>query len=145
VQFTYNGATNKGAFPFGGLVQASDGNFYGTTQYGAASFFGTVFKMTATGMLTTLVQFDDNGTTNNGAHPSDALIKGSDNNLYGTTESGGTGGGGTVYRLRFGPTPVTLAATSVASTSATLQGTVNPNAVSTNVHFEYGISPTLAG
>jgi len=40
---------------------------------------------------------------------------------------------GTVYRLRFGPTPVTQAATFVASAGATLNGTMNPHGLSTNI------------
>src|SRR5579859_2035606 len=45
-----------GGFP-AGLILASDGNFYGTTQIGGANNYGTVFQMTAAGMLTTLYSF----------------------------------------------------------------------------------------
>ena len=45
---SFNGT--DGAFPYSGLVQASDGNFYGTTDGGGAdSFSGTVFKISAGG------------------------------------------------------------------------------------------------
>jgi uncharacterized repeat protein (TIGR03803 family) len=40
-----------------GLVQGSDGNFYGTTRYGGAGGLGTVFRVTPAGVLTTLVAF----------------------------------------------------------------------------------------
>ena|ERR1035437_5770046 len=43
-----------------GLVQASDGNFYGTTSQGGASSLGSVFKVTPTGTLTTLYAFSGN-------------------------------------------------------------------------------------
>ncbi len=82
--------------PKAGLVQGSDGNFYGTTEYGGASGSGTVFQMTPAGVLTTLVLF--NGT--NGSHPSAALAQGSDGNFYGTTAYGGTNGNkGTVFQM----------------------------------------------
>ena len=57
VEFTDNGTSNKGRRPQAGLVQSSDGFFYGTTSLGGAFGNGTVFKMTATGVLTTLVEF----------------------------------------------------------------------------------------
>lgn len=75
----YNAGTNS-LTPYGGLVQASDGNFYGTT-WGDAVDYGTVFRMTPDGTLTTLVRF--NGV--NGETPYAGMIQASDGNLYGTT------------------------------------------------------------
>jgi uncharacterized repeat protein (TIGR03803 family) len=74
-----------GANPYAGLVQASDGNFYGTTGYGGANGEGTVFKITPAGTLTTLHSFDGS----DGANPYAALVQASDGNFYGTTSSGG--------------------------------------------------------
>src|SRR5438132_3583322 len=51
---------------YGGLIQASDGNFYGTTYQGGASGNGTVFKMDAAGTLTTLHSI----SRSHGAYPS---------------------------------------------------------------------------
>jgi uncharacterized repeat protein (TIGR03803 family) len=96
----------NGYNPSAGLVQGSDGNFYGTTAYGgnlglnAGYGFGTVFKMAPTGTLTTLVSFN----LANGYSPSAGLVQGSDGNFYGTTSGGGTGGsapggGGTVFKM----------------------------------------------
>jgi uncharacterized repeat protein (TIGR03803 family) len=51
----FNGPNGYG--PAAGLIQGTDGNFYGTTEYGGAGGFGTVFKMTPAGVLTTLVSF----------------------------------------------------------------------------------------
>ena len=103
VEFTGNGATNKGSNPYAALVQGGDGNFYGTTLSGGAGLgsHGTVFKMTATGVLTTLVEFTGNGATNKGSNPYAALVQGSDGNFYGTTSSGGTGASiyGTVFKM----------------------------------------------
>ena len=47
-----------GAEPYAGLVQATDGNFYGTANLGGAYGFGAVFKITPSGKLTTLHSFN---------------------------------------------------------------------------------------
>jgi len=91
-----------GAYPVGGLVQATDGNLYGTTSQGGIGGQGTVFQITTNGLLTTLVWF--NGL--NGAKPQAALIQARDGTLYGTVEfgrneyNGASGSGdGFVFRL----------------------------------------------
>ena len=77
------------------LIQASDGNFYGTTSAGGSGGVGTVFKMTAAGAVTTLVNF----AGANGSSPSAGLVQGSDGNFYGTTSSGGSSNYGTVFKM----------------------------------------------
>src|SRR4051812_194386 len=67
--------STNGYDPHGGLIQARDGNLYGTTFYGGAWDFGTVFKITPGGVLTTLASFD--GTTND-QHPITTLLEASD-------------------------------------------------------------------
>jgi len=81
-----------GENPTGGLVLATDGNFYGTTVEGGAENLGTVFKITPGGELTTLQSF--NGT--DGSLPFGGLLQATDGNFYGTTS------GGRRYRLRDG-------------------------------------------
>ena len=84
------------------IIQASDGNFYGTTFYGGTGdsySFGAVFQMTSGGQINTLFQF--NGT--NGNDPI-GIIQASDGCLYGTTQQGGAfdyqyGGYGTVFKI----------------------------------------------
>jgi uncharacterized repeat protein (TIGR03803 family) len=77
-------------------VQASDGNFYGTTTYGGAyTSYGTVFKITPKGVLTTLHSFD--GT--DGSAPWGGLVQAPDGFFYGTTVEGGTYGNGTIFRV----------------------------------------------
>jgi uncharacterized repeat protein (TIGR03803 family) len=99
-----------GANPYAALVQATDGNFYGTAFYGGAYYYdGTVFKITPGGILTTLHSFD----CTDGCSPEAGLIQGSDGNFYGTTTYGGTssacfGGCGTVFRITPGGTLTTL-------------------------------------
>ena len=75
-----------GANPPAALIQAKDGNLYGTTGTGGGHGSGTVFKITVSGVLTTLYSFSDDSTFYNadGAHPSADLIQGTDGNLYGT-------------------------------------------------------------
>jgi uncharacterized repeat protein (TIGR03803 family) len=71
--------------PLGALIQATDGNLYGTTAGGGTAGRGTVFKITLSGTLTTLASF--NGT--DGQAPEAGLVQGSDGNFYGTAARGG--------------------------------------------------------
>jgi uncharacterized repeat protein (TIGR03803 family) len=89
-----------------GLVQGTDGNFYGTTNYGGgnsacdgviyAPFYGcgTIFKITPEGTFTTLHNFE----ATDGARPYSGMILGSDGNFYGTTVEGGANGVGTIFK-----------------------------------------------
>ena len=71
--------------PYAGLIQASDGNFYGTTRLGGASIYGTIFKITPGGTLTTLYNFCSQSFCDDGMAPEAGLIQASDGNFYGTT------------------------------------------------------------
>ncbi len=99
VEFTGNGAMNKGGTPLGELFLAADGNFYGTTSTGGASDLGTIFQLTPDGLLTTLVEFTGNGGGNKGANPDGGLIVAADGNFYGVTPNGGANGLGTVFQM----------------------------------------------
>jgi len=76
------------------LILGTDGNFYGTSQYGGTFNQGTVFRMTPTGKVTVIYNFD--GT--HGGVPWGGVVQ-AGGNFYGTTTGGGSGGGGVVYRL----------------------------------------------
>jgi uncharacterized repeat protein (TIGR03803 family) len=90
VLYSFGSTTTDGQNPAAGLLQASDGNFYGTTQRGgASSYYGTVFRLTAAGVETTLYSFPPNNTTE--FTDSSSLIQGSDGNFYGTTMTGSNG------------------------------------------------------
>ncbi len=87
----------SGAHPYAGLVQAADGNFYGTTADGGGHSAGTVFKITPAGALTTLYSFCSQVNCADGLLPQAGLVKGSDGNFYGTTAYGGANNDGTVF------------------------------------------------
>ena len=77
------------------------------------NFYGSVFKITRAGVLTTLVSFKND----DGATPTSPLLLGSDGNLYGTTSEGGTFGMGTVFKIVMpsSPSSVSLTATLAGS------------------------------
>jgi uncharacterized repeat protein (TIGR03803 family) len=110
------GGCTDGNGPDAGLVQATNGNFYGTTQFGGANNGGTVFKITPSGTLTTLYNFCSQGGSNctDGAYPEAVLVQATCGKLYGTTEQGGSSsactanfstGCGTVFSLSVGLGP----------------------------------------
>jgi uncharacterized repeat protein (TIGR03803 family) len=88
-----------GAYPFGGLILGTDGNFYGQTDLGGASAygaFGTVYKMTPSGKVTTLHSFEQT----DGDNPISNLVQGTDGNFYGTASYGGKYPNfGTVFKI----------------------------------------------
>jgi uncharacterized repeat protein (TIGR03803 family) len=96
---------SNGSFP-GGLVQNSNGDFFGIMQTDGAGIYGTVFKLTTEGQLTTLYNFCAQSNCSDGAYPN-GLTLGADGALYGTTSEGGvTGCGyqggnycGTIFRI----------------------------------------------
>jgi uncharacterized repeat protein (TIGR03803 family) len=94
--YSFGSSLIDGNGPVAGLVQGSDGNFYGTTQYGGLSGVGTVFRISPSGTYTNLYSF---GYSPDGFNPHAGLAQGSDGNFYGTTYFGGLSGVGTVYRI----------------------------------------------
>ena len=72
---------SEGGYPVGGLAQATDGNFYGTTSSSSGGW-GTVFKITPNGTLTVLHAFS---YSSEGGHPMAGLVQATDGNFYGTT------------------------------------------------------------
>jgi uncharacterized repeat protein (TIGR03803 family) len=84
-----------GSSPEAGLVLASDGNLYGTTSSGGTYGYGTIFKISTSGIFTSLYSFE--GT--DGSSPEAGLVQASDGNLYGTTGSGGANGLGSIFKI----------------------------------------------
>jgi len=86
-----------GENPAAALIQASNGNFYGTTQSGGANNAGTIFQITPSGVLTTLHSFCSLGCSG-GSLPLTGLVQASNGDLYGTS-AGGANGSGTIYSI----------------------------------------------
>jgi len=102
VLHSFAGGTD-GANPNGGLALDSKGAIYGTTYAGGSGDWGTAFElkpptqMGGVWMEKVLHRFQG---SQDGVNPAAGLTFGNDGNLYGTTLTGGTsGGGGTVFRL----------------------------------------------
>jgi uncharacterized repeat protein (TIGR03803 family) len=92
---------SEGILPSSGVIMDSAGNLYGETAQGTGNtFYGSVFKLTpgtaGTWAETQMVKF---AHQNFGSQPEGGLILDSLGHLYGTTESGGLGGGGIVFEV----------------------------------------------
>ena len=122
-----------GADPMAALVQATDGNFYGTTRFGGAANQGTVFRMTPGGAVTILKSFSGGA---DGGLPRAALIQGSDGAFYSTTQAGGAGYGvvfkiasdgafTVLYTLTGGPDGANPSAPLIQAPSGQLYGTTS--------------------
>src|ERR1039457_67276 len=97
-----------GADPYAGLVQAANGDLYGTAYNGGANGYGAVFKITASGTVTTLYSFCPQTPCRDGGAPDAGLVQAANGDLYGTTYGGGTNGHGTVFKITQGGTLTTL-------------------------------------
>ncbi|MGA7414266.1 MAG: choice-of-anchor tandem repeat GloVer-containing protein [Bryobacteraceae bacterium] len=102
-----------GSLPMTGLTRAFNGDFYGTTTSGGTGCAGnggcgTVFKITASGTLTTLYSFCTQTGCPDGKGPNTALIQADNGDIYGTTPSGGATGGGTIFQITKAGTLTTL-------------------------------------
>jgi uncharacterized repeat protein (TIGR03803 family) len=94
--FGSNGGTD-GAGPSAGVIRDAAGNLYGTTTFGGVDTFGTVYKVDAAGNETVLHAFTGGNT--DGEYPYGVLARDAAGNLYGTTQIGGTGSGGTIFKV----------------------------------------------
>jgi uncharacterized repeat protein (TIGR03803 family) len=86
VLYTFTGGAD-GAGPQAGVVADAAGNLYGTTQYGGASGYGTVYKLNTAGQETVLYSFTGGA---DGSEPEADVILDPAGNIYGTTPIGGT-------------------------------------------------------
>ncbi len=90
-----------GSWPHAPLIQAADGNFYGTTYFGGSTAggglgLGTIFRMTPDGIVTVLHAFVGGS---DGDTPHAALVQATDGNSYGTTNFGGPSDSGIVFKM----------------------------------------------
>jgi RHS repeat-associated protein len=95
---------SNGEYSYAGMVMDGMGNLYGTTSFGGANGYGTVFEVAnGSGAISSLASFS--GT--NGAYSNAGLVMDGTGNLYGTTPSGGANGYGTVFELANGSSSIT--------------------------------------
>jgi uncharacterized repeat protein (TIGR03803 family) len=94
--YTFAGPPGDGAHPVAGVIADDSGDFYGTTSYGGAHGYGTVFEVNAAGFEKVLESFTGGA---DGGIPNGGLIRDKAGNLYGTTYTGGAAGLGTVFKL----------------------------------------------
>jgi uncharacterized repeat protein (TIGR03803 family) len=104
VIYNFTGGTTDGCGPAGGLTIVNSGSsftLYGTTAgCGSSAGYGNVFKLKeVSGTWTETILHAFAGGTKDGRNPNDAMILASDGNLYGTTESGGASGDGSVFQI----------------------------------------------
>ncbi len=94
---SFDGADGK--YPYAALVQATNGDLYGSTSAGGAHGYGTIFAITLSGTLTTLYNFCAEAGCPDGSGTRAALVQATNGDLYGTTEYGGANDGGTVFKI----------------------------------------------
>jgi uncharacterized repeat protein (TIGR03803 family) len=146
--FGANGASDA-ASPLGGVIEGSDGNFYGTSDEGGATNHGTVFRLTPAGTETVLYSFT--GANGDGAHPWSPLVAGSDGNFYGTTAFGGNtalnqgNGAGTVFRVTPSGTESVLYTFTGNSTATAQQPIANNDAVGPTAGLVIGADGNFYG
>jgi uncharacterized repeat protein (TIGR03803 family) len=93
-------ASADGSTLWASLLEAPDGNFYGTALYGGTSGYGTVFRMTPAGTVTQVHSF----SKTDGANPHGTLVKAADGSFYGTAYLGGAFNAGTIFQVTSGGT-----------------------------------------
>jgi uncharacterized repeat protein (TIGR03803 family) len=106
------------------LIQAADGNLYGTTTTGGSNNGGTLYRLTTSGSLTTLYSFPVNGVESTPSTPF-AVLQGQDGALYGVTHGGAIVNqmlSGTVFKYASDGTFTTLAAFESNFPSGLVQG-----------------------
>jgi uncharacterized repeat protein (TIGR03803 family) len=124
-----------GEYPNGSMIQATNGNFYGTSVYGAGGpcyiSCGTIFSITSGGTLTTVHSFDNT----DGENPSGGLFQATNGTFYGTAFQGGANGDGTIFSLSLGLGPFvkTLPTSGAVGAAVRILGTDLTGA--TNVTF----------
>lgn len=89
---------NDGKAPLSGLVAIGD-NFYGTTSFGGTAGNGVIYKLALVGGSWVQTPIHSLQGSDEGSYPYGGLTADSDGNLYGSTLAGGSGGGGTVFKL----------------------------------------------
>jgi len=123
--FCAEAACADGAEPYAGLIEGSDGSFYGATVYGGANGYGVIFSVDSGGGLSTLHSFcQEAGVCADGYFATAGLVQDTNGTFYGTTNYGGTGGG-TIFSFSIGSKAFVraLPASGPAGTAVDILGT----------------------
>jgi uncharacterized repeat protein (TIGR03803 family) len=106
--YTLGSQSSDGSSPLAGLIQGTDGDFYGATTDGGVNNAGTIFRITPGGTFTTLYAFCSQSGCTDGRGPISAVIQDTNGIFYGTAHAGGASdacgspGCGTVFSLSIG-------------------------------------------
>jgi uncharacterized repeat protein (TIGR03803 family) len=102
VLYSFCSAANcaDGAQPRAGVIEDAAGHLFGTTLFGGNGDNGVVYEFSG-GKERVLYTFCSQANCTDGDEPLGGLIMDASGNLYGTTEYGGVGGGGTVFELKY--------------------------------------------
>jgi uncharacterized repeat protein (TIGR03803 family) len=114
-----------GEGPNATLIQATDGNLYGTTEFGGSNQHGTIFRVSPAGKLTTLYNFCSLTNCTDGASPATSLVQDTSGTLYGTTSGYSSPNDGTLFSLTedLNPFVETLPPCGSSGTSVFILGT----------------------
>ena len=107
VLHSFGSVSGDATSPHGSLIQASDGNLYGMTQYGGANSLGAIIKIALPGGIES-VAYSFGAFIGDSAHPEGSLVQASDGALYGMTLNGGTGTLGAVIKMTLAGTESVL-------------------------------------
>jgi uncharacterized repeat protein (TIGR03803 family) len=99
VLYQFTGSNGDGSYPWAGVVFDAAGNLYGTTQYGGANGYGTIYQLTPSGSGWTEKVLYNFQRAQDGGWPYSGVVLDPSGNLYGATTVGGTGDGGTLFEL----------------------------------------------
>jgi uncharacterized repeat protein (TIGR03803 family) len=99
--FDATGATTDGIRPYAGLIQATDGSFYSVASAGGTNAAGTLYKITSTGVYSTLFNF----VPATGSLPFATLRQHTNGKLYGEATNGGAAGHGAFFSFDVGLKP----------------------------------------
>ena len=138
----FTGQNGEGQAPAAGVIQGRDGNFYGTANTGGLNNNGTVFQMTAQGVVTPLHTFSATsaGLNADGANPVTSLVESATTagTFYGTANGGGTYGFGTLFKI----TPARASSPPCTSFRDTPNDGANPNGLIASSDGSYTLGTT---
>jgi hypothetical protein len=136
--FNFDAAGGLGYWPFAGLVQATDGKFYGGAYGGTglAYDYGLLFQVTSTGTYSILYNFKS--TSHTGAHPDVSLFQHTNGTFYGDTYEDGSHSEGVLYSLKTGLHPFINLVTTSGKAAQTIEILGNGLTGATSAKFGTG-------